>query len=68
MPALLSLWLTLGLLASAKPDGKGWDTPEQAQVIDQKSFNVIESVTPQDKFDGGSVSATSSGDRELQIY
>lgn len=32
-----------------------WEAPPQAQVIDQKTFNALENVTAQDKFDGSSV-------------
>jgi gluconolactonase len=44
--------------AAAKPYTR-WrpeDAPPQAQVLDPLSWNVLDPIAPQDKFDGGSVS------------
>lgn len=53
-----ALLLVLASFVSAKPHTH-WrpeHAPAQAQVIDQRGFNVLENIEPQDKFDGGSVS------------
>lgn len=63
---LLALLASLVPLAQAKPYTR-WrpeDAPAQAQVIDPRTFNVLENVAPQDQFDGASVSLPS----HLSVY